>query len=76
MSAPALTRPTAPPRAADPNVGLPANALGKEKGVLEQIVLYVFVVVPFLALAADRPGRLGLGPVLARRRAWPSASTS
>ena len=64
MSAPALTRPTAPPRpaaAADPNAGLPANALGKEKGVTEQLVLYVFVVVPFLALAAVVPAVWGWG---------------
>jgi stearoyl-CoA desaturase (delta-9 desaturase) len=62
LSAPALTRPTAPPRpAADPNAGLPANALGKEKGVTEQLVLYVFVVVPFLALAAVVPAVWGWG---------------
>ena len=61
MSAPALTRPTAPPRSADPNAGLPANALGKEKGVLEQVVLYVFVVVPFLALAPIVPAVWGWG---------------
>jgi stearoyl-CoA desaturase (delta-9 desaturase) len=61
LSAPALTRPTAPPRTADPNAGLPANALGKEKGALEQIVLYVFVVVPFLALAAVVPAVWGWG---------------
>ena len=61
MSAPTLTRPTAPPRTADPNAGLPANALGKEKGVLEQVVLYVFVVVPFLALAAVIPAVWGWG---------------
>jgi stearoyl-CoA desaturase (Delta-9 desaturase) len=61
LSAPALTRPTAPPRSADPNVGLPANALGKEKGALEQVVLYVFVIVPFLALAAVVPAVWGWG---------------
>ena len=62
MSAPALTRPTAPPRpSADPNAGLPANALGKEKGVTEQVVLYVFVIVPFLALAAVVPAVWGWG---------------
>jgi len=61
LSAPTLTRPTAPPRMADPNAGLPANALGKEKGVLEQVVLYVFVVVPFLALAAIVPAVWGWG---------------
>src|SRR3954453_9720765 len=61
LSAPTLTRPTAPPRTADPNTGLPANALGKEKGVLEQIVLYVFVVVPFVALAAVVPAVWGWG---------------
>jgi stearoyl-CoA desaturase (delta-9 desaturase) len=61
LSAPALTRPTAPPRTADPNAGLPANALGAEKGVLEQITLYVFVIVPFLALAAVVPAVWGWG---------------
>jgi stearoyl-CoA desaturase (delta-9 desaturase) len=61
LSAPALTRPTAPPRTADPNAGLPANALGKEKGVLEQGVLYLFVIVPFLALAAVVPAVWGWG---------------
>ena len=61
MSAPALTRPIAPPRTADPNAGLPANALGAEKGALEQITLYVFVIVPFLALAAVVPAVWGWG---------------
>jgi stearoyl-CoA desaturase (delta-9 desaturase) len=61
LSAPTLTRPTAPPRSADPNAGLPANALGAEKGALEQITLYVFVVVPFLALAAIVPAVWGWG---------------
>jgi stearoyl-CoA desaturase (delta-9 desaturase) len=61
LSAPALTRPTAPPSTADPNAGLPANALGAEKGALEQITLYVFVIVPFLALAAIVPAVWGWG---------------
>jgi stearoyl-CoA desaturase (delta-9 desaturase) len=61
LSAPALTRPTAPPRTADPNAGLPANALGAEKGALEQLTLYVFVIVPFLALAAIVPAVWGWG---------------
>ena len=61
MSAPALTRPTAPPRTADPNAGLPANALGAEQGALEQFTLYVFVIVPFLALAAVVPAVWGWG---------------
>jgi stearoyl-CoA desaturase (delta-9 desaturase) len=61
LSAPALTRPTAPPRTADPNAGLPANALGAEKGALEQFTLYVFVIVPFLALAAIVPAVWGWG---------------
>ena len=61
MSAPALTRPTAPPRTADPNAGLPANALGTEKGTVEQVTLYVFVIVPFLALAAIVPAVWGWG---------------
>jgi stearoyl-CoA desaturase (delta-9 desaturase) len=61
LSAPALTRPTAPPRTADPYAGLPGNALGGEKGALEQITLYVFVIVPFLALAAIVPAVWGWG---------------
>src|SRR4051794_1472137 len=61
LSAPALTRPTAPPRTADPNAGLPPNALGAEKGALEQLTLYVFVIVPFLALAAVVPAVWGWG---------------
>jgi stearoyl-CoA desaturase (delta-9 desaturase) len=61
VSAPALTRPLAPPRPADPDAGLPANALGKQKGALEQITLYVFVIVPFLALAAVVPAVWGWG---------------
>ena len=62
MSAPASTRPTVPaPRPADPDAWLPPNALGKEKGVLEQVTLYVFVVVPFLALAAVVPAVWGWG---------------
>jgi stearoyl-CoA desaturase (delta-9 desaturase) len=56
LSAPAPTRPTAPVlRPAAPDAGLPANAFGKEKGVLEQVTLYVFVVVPLLDLAAVVP---------------------
>ena len=62
MSAPATTRPTVPVlRPAVPDAGLPANAFGKEKGVLEQVTLYVFVVVPFLALAAVVPAVWGWG---------------
>jgi stearoyl-CoA desaturase (delta-9 desaturase) len=61
VSAPAVTRPTAPPRPADPDRGLPANALGKEKGLVEQVTLYVFVIVPFLALAAVVPAVWGWG---------------
>ncbi|HEY4625972.1 MAG TPA: fatty acid desaturase, partial [Blastococcus sp.] len=61
MSAPAATRPTAPPRPAHPDAGLPVNALGAEKGAVEQIALYVFVVVPFLALAAVVPAVWGWG---------------
>jgi stearoyl-CoA desaturase (delta-9 desaturase) len=61
LSAPALTRPTAPPRPAHPDAGLPANALGGEKGAVEQIALYAFVVVPFLALAAVVPAVWGWG---------------
>jgi stearoyl-CoA desaturase (Delta-9 desaturase) len=61
LSAPAATRPTAPPRPAHPDSGLPANALGAEKGAVEQIALYVFVVVPFLALAAVVPAVWGWG---------------
>jgi stearoyl-CoA desaturase (delta-9 desaturase) len=61
LSAPALTRPTAPVRPADPDAGLPANALGKEKGVVEQFALYAFVVIPFLALVAVVPVVWGWG---------------
>src|SRR3712207_3130858 len=62
LSAPASTRPTAPARRpAVPDAGLPANALGKEKGALEQVTLYAFVVVPFLALAAVVPAVWGWG---------------
>jgi stearoyl-CoA desaturase (delta-9 desaturase) len=64
LSAPALDRATAPARPtrpADPDAGLPANALGAEKGLLEQLTLYVFVIVPFLALAAVVPAVWGWG---------------
>jgi stearoyl-CoA desaturase (delta-9 desaturase) len=67
LSAPALSRPTAPtrplapPRPARPDAGLPADALGGEKGALEQLALYVFVIVPFLALAAVVPAAWGWG---------------
>jgi stearoyl-CoA desaturase (delta-9 desaturase) len=67
LSAPALDRPTTRPRVsrpagpAAPDAGLPANALGAEKGAVEQIALYVFVLVPFLALAAVVPAVWGWG---------------
>jgi stearoyl-CoA desaturase (delta-9 desaturase) len=61
LSAPALTRPTAPVGPADPDAGLPANALGKEKGLVEQVALYTFVVVPFLAVVAVVPVVWGWG---------------
>jgi stearoyl-CoA desaturase (delta-9 desaturase) len=61
LSAPAATRPTAPPRPARPDAGLPANALDQEKGAVEQFALYAFVVVPFLALAAVVPAVWGWG---------------
>jgi stearoyl-CoA desaturase (delta-9 desaturase) len=67
LSAPALDRPATRPRvarpvaSADPDAGLPANALGAEKGAVEQIALYVFVLVPFLALAAVVPAVWGWG---------------
>jgi stearoyl-CoA desaturase (delta-9 desaturase) len=61
VSAPAVTRPTLPSRPADPDRGLPANALGKEKGIVEQVTLYLFVIVPFLALAAVVPAAWGWG---------------
>ncbi|MGY2002123.1 acyl-CoA desaturase [Blastococcus sp. SYSU DS1024] len=51
----------APPRPAEPHVGLPANAIGRRKSVLEIVTLYVFVVVPFLALAAVVPAVWGWG---------------
>ncbi len=62
MSAPALTRPTGRPRPpASPTEGLPANALGASKGVVEQGALYAFVLIPFLALAAAVPALWGWG---------------
>src|SRR3954447_8050488 len=61
LSAPTLTRPAAPVRPARPDQGLPANALGGEKRTIEQIALYVFVIVPFLALAAAIPAVWGWG---------------
>ncbi|MCF6734604.1 acyl-CoA desaturase [Blastococcus sp. KM273129] len=51
----------APPRPADPHAGLPANAIGRQKSALEIVTLYVFVVVPFLALAAVVPAVWGWG---------------
>ena len=60
MSAPALTRPTAPPRA-EPYAGLPANAIGRRKSTLEIVTLYVIVLVPFVALAAVVPAVWGWG---------------
>src|SRR5215204_317161 len=61
LSAPALTRPTAPPRLAEPHAGLPANAIGRHKSTLEIVTLYVIVAVPFLALAAVVPAVWGWG---------------
>jgi stearoyl-CoA desaturase (Delta-9 desaturase) len=67
LSAPTLDRPTTRPRVprpagpAAPDAGLPANALGAEKGAVEQIALYAFVLVPFLALAAVVPAVWGWG---------------
>jgi stearoyl-CoA desaturase (delta-9 desaturase) len=61
LSAPALTRPTAPPRPAEPHAGLPANAIGRHKSTLEIVTLYTFVVVPFIALAAVVPAVWGWG---------------
>jgi stearoyl-CoA desaturase (Delta-9 desaturase) len=61
LSAPALTRPTAPPRPAEPYAGLPENAIGRRKSTLEIVTLYVFVVVPFIALAAFVPAVWGWG---------------
>jgi stearoyl-CoA desaturase (delta-9 desaturase) len=61
LSAPALTRPTAPPRAAEPHEGLPANAIGRHKSTLEIVTLYVIVLVPFVALAAVVPAVWGWG---------------
>ncbi|SDF12530.1 stearoyl-CoA desaturase (delta-9 desaturase) [Blastococcus fimeti] len=60
MSAPALTRPTAPPLA-EPYAGLPDNAIGRRKSTLEIVTLYVIVLVPFLALAAVVPAVWGWG---------------
>jgi len=61
LSAPALTRPTAPPRLAEPHVDLPDNAIGRHKSTLEIVTLYVIVAVPFLALAAVVPAVWGWG---------------
>ena len=61
MSAPALTRPTAPPRPAEPHAGLPANAIGRHKSTLEIVTLSAFVVFPFIALAAVVPAVWGWG---------------
>jgi stearoyl-CoA desaturase (delta-9 desaturase) len=67
LSAPALDRPSTRPRVsrpagpAAPDAGLPANALGAEKRPGEQIALYAFVLVPFLALAAVVPAVWGWG---------------
>jgi stearoyl-CoA desaturase (Delta-9 desaturase) len=61
LSAPALTRPTAPPRPAEPYAGLPDNAIGRRKSTLEIVTLYVFVVVPFIALAVVVPAVWGWG---------------
>ena len=52
----------APPRG-------PKPMTADRKGRIEQVLLYVIVIVPFLALAGDRRGRLGLGDQLGRRRA-------
>jgi stearoyl-CoA desaturase (Delta-9 desaturase) len=60
LSAPALTRPTAPPRA-EPYDGLPSNAIGRRKSTLEIVTLYVIVLVPFVALAAVVPAVWGWG---------------
>jgi stearoyl-CoA desaturase (delta-9 desaturase) len=61
VSAPPLSRPTAPARPARPDAGLPVNALGEAKGLGEQLALYVFVLVPFLALAVAVPAVWGWG---------------
>jgi stearoyl-CoA desaturase (Delta-9 desaturase) len=61
LSAPALTRPTAPPRLAEPHADLPANAIGRHKSTLEIVTLYVIVAIPFLALAAVVPAVWGWG---------------
>jgi stearoyl-CoA desaturase (delta-9 desaturase) len=61
VSAPAATRPTARPSLAEPGAGLPANALGRQKGAVEIGAMYAFVVVPFLALAAAIPMLWGWG---------------
>jgi stearoyl-CoA desaturase (delta-9 desaturase) len=61
VSAPALTRPLAPPRAV-PDAGLPADAFaGKRKGNAEQLALYAFVLLPFLGLAVAVPSMWGWG---------------
>jgi stearoyl-CoA desaturase (delta-9 desaturase) len=64
VSAPTLDgvpTPARPTRPARPDANLPPDALGAEKGAVEQVALYVFVLVPFLALAAAVPAVWGWG---------------
>ncbi|MEU2350296.1 acyl-CoA desaturase [Modestobacter sp. NPDC049651] len=70
MSAPPLdgrspstrpARPTRPAVLAEPTAGLPANALGRTRGGIEQLAIYAFVVLPFVALAIAVPSLWGWG---------------
>jgi stearoyl-CoA desaturase (Delta-9 desaturase) len=61
LSAPAVTRPSLSLRPAEPDAGLPANALGRKKSAVEIGAMYAFVVVPFIALAAAVPFAWGWG---------------
>ena len=62
MSAPALTRPTAPPRPADPQRRAARERPRQARRARSSsVTLYVFVVVPFLALAAVVPAVWGWG---------------
>jgi len=60
LSAPALTRPTAPPLA-DPHAGLPANAIGRHKSSLEIVTLSVIAAASLLTLVAVVPAVWGWG---------------
>ena len=54
-------RPGKPAVLAEPMAGLPANAIGRTRGGVEQIAIYAFVVLPFVALAIAVPSLWGWG---------------